>query len=120
MNNTDAIQTAIEASLSHEERLQAVVYLDDTLRPAGSAQVGDQMITMNVPYRLAFVDRRPGANWTHPARYLLISSVCNEIESVESHRPPVFGILPAAWRVVWRPTGLEDWRLMPIAPRPPD
>ena len=116
MSNTEAIQAAIEASLSQEERLHAVVYLDDTLRPAGSAQAGDQVIAMNAPYRLVFIDRAPGANWMHPARYLLISSVSNEVESVESNRPPVFGTLPAGWRVVGRPAGLEDWRLMPIAP----
>ena len=113
MNNTDAIQTAIEDKVStYKEQLHAVSYLDDTLRPAGSAQAGDQVITINAPYRLAFIDRAPGANWMHPARYLLISSD-SKIKSVESNRPPVFGILPSGWRVVWRPAGLRTGSLCP-------
>ena len=112
----DALSSAIEAQLTDEERRRAVVYLDDGLRPAGDGRAGGQAIAPGAAYRLAFIDRAPGANWMHPARYLVIDADSHEMASIDSNQPPVFGILPAGWRVVWRPAGIEDWRLMPIAP----
>jgi hypothetical protein len=120
VNSADLLPSAVEAQLTQEERLQAVVYIDDALRPAGAGQAGDHKITVAAPYWLVFIDRAPGANWMHAARYLVINSVTRDIASLESNRPPSFGRLPAGWRVLWRSAGIEDWRLMPIAPPLPD
>lgn len=119
MNSADILPSVIDAQLTQDERLGAVVYVDDALRPAGEFQSGGQTIAVPDPYWLAFVDRAPGANWMHAARYLVVNSVTGKIASIESDRPPSFGRLPAGWRVLWRSAGIEDWRLMPIASSSP-
>lgn len=115
MTSADLLRSAIEAQLTQDERLAAVVYVDDALRPAGDCRAGDRTIAVPHPHWLAFVDRAPGSNWMHAARYLVVDSVTGETTSVESDRPPSFGPLPAGWRVLRRSAGIEDWRLMPIA-----
>ncbi len=114
MDNAAFLPSAIQAQLTPEERLRAVVYIDDALRAPGHCQAGDQTITVPDPHWLAFIDRAPGANWMHATRYLLINSVTREITSIDSNRPPSFGKLSAGWRVLWRSDGAEDWGLMPI------
>ncbi len=112
MSEGDAHVAGISAALTPQERLAAVVYLDTTLREPGPASIGGREIDVDRAYFLAFIDAKPGANWMHPCRYLLIDRTGHEIDSVDSDRPPAFGALPVGWRVVLRPPDIEDWTLL--------
>lgn len=122
------VQTAIEGQpdfrsfdalivnqLTDAERARSVVYLDEQIRPPEGIAIGGSEYERSDPFVLAFVDRKPGANWMHPCRYLLIDPVTRSITSIDSDRPPLFGPLPPTWRAVWRSPGIDDWRLLPIS-----
>ena len=115
----DELDSTIITDLTPEERQHSVVYIDQHLFPAGPAQIGGQAIDVANPYVIAFIDRRPGANWMHPCRYLLIDPIDRHVVSVDSNRPPAFGRLPSGWRIVMRSPEIEDWQVMPITSGPP-
>jgi hypothetical protein len=112
LSEGDAHVAGVSAALTPQERLAAVVYLDTTEREPGRASIGGREIDVDRPYHLAFIDGKPGANWMHACRYLLIDRTGQEIASVDSDRPPAFGALPAGWRVVLRPPDIDDWTLL--------
>ncbi|MGO8670746.1 MAG: hypothetical protein ACLQVD_05200 [Capsulimonadaceae bacterium] len=113
------IGSIITSNLTDAERTRSAVYIDDNPVPAGTSMIGGTRIEIDQPYVVAFIDRNPGANWMHPCRYLLINPTDQSTVSVESDRPPVFGLLPSTWRLVWQSPGLDDWRLIQIATVPP-
>jgi len=113
-----SLDALIVGKLTDEERDKSVAYLDEQLRPAGQALIGEREYKQGVPYLVAFIDQQPGANWMHPCRYLLIDPASKTTTSINSDRPPRFGTLPPTWRVVWRSQNIEDWRLLPLS-RPP-
>ena len=104
--------------LTDAEKARSVVYLDERLRPAGQSTLGVNAVEQGDPHVVAFIDGKPGANWMHACRYLLIDPATQKITSIDSDRPPIFGPLPPTWRVVWRSHGIEDWRLLPMARGP--
>ncbi|MBV8278572.1 MAG: hypothetical protein JO170_25390 [Verrucomicrobia bacterium] len=116
MADSEALDTTIIANLTDEERRRSAVYLDKNALPAGKTTIGGRQIEVDHPYVMVFIDRNPGANWMHPCRYLLINPHTLQVTSVDSDRPPVFGVLPSSWRLVMRSPGLDDWRIIRIAP----
>jgi hypothetical protein len=110
-----ALRELVLKQLTPEERARSAAYLDNEPRPAGQTQIGGQEVQLDQARIVAFIDQRPGANWTHPCRYLLISPTTREITPVSGDRPPIFGVLPPTWRLVWRASGLADWRLLPMS-----
>jgi hypothetical protein len=110
-----ALDAAILEQLTDQEREASAVYLDMELRPPGPVSIASIDLQLDFPHVVAFIDKRPGANWMHPCRYLFIDPATRKITSRESDRPPAFGPLPPAWRNVWRAAGIEDWRLIPIS-----
>ena len=105
------------AALTPGERARCVVYMED---PAGSTgleaapAVGDH-------HRLAFVDLQPGANWMHPALWLVAptsDSSDEPVKRISTHRPPLFGPLPAGWSVIWQSPGIESWQCLALADAP--
>ena len=102
-------------NLTPEERAHSAVYLDTIACPAGQATIGGQPIDIEHPYLVAFVDRKPGANWMHPCRYLVIDPADRTFVAIESNRPPVFGPLPGGWRLIWRSPDIQDWQVLKIA-----
>jgi hypothetical protein len=117
MVNFVTLDTTIITNLNDEEREQSAAYLNENLVPAGASVIGGHRIEIDHPYVVAFIDRNPGANWMHPCRYLLLNPTGGQLISIESDRPPVFGVLPSTWRLVSRSPGLEDWRIIRIAPK---
>jgi len=116
------LAATIVSNLTPDERERSAVYLNETIHPPGTATLGMTRIEIDYPYVLAFIDRRPGANWMHPCRYLIVNPSDQALRSVDSDRPPAFGILPSTWKLIARSPGLEDWQLMKIEPvdeRPP-
>ncbi len=106
------------AELTDSERAMSVVYLDERIRPSGPGSIAGHEFKRDIPYVIAFIDQRPGANWMHPCRYLLIEPVSGRITTIVSDHPPLFGSLPPTWRAVWRSLGIDDWRLLPISGSP--
>ncbi len=113
-----SLDALILDQLTDAEKARSVVYLDERLRPAGRSVLGGSEVAQEDPYVLAFVDRKPGANWMHACRYLLIDPATKNITSIDSDRPPLFGALEPTWRVVWRSHDIDDWRLLPISRAP--
>lgn len=114
-DDSDSLDTLLHNLLTEDEQARSVVYLDEQLRTPGLINLGGQQHQQDTPYFIAFIDRKPGANWMHPCRYLLIDNVTHKITSIESDRPPLFGTLPPTWRVVWQSHAVDDWRLLPIS-----
>jgi hypothetical protein len=112
-----AERLALDA-LDDSERASAVVYLDSEPRPPGTVELpgpGAVPVHTSGPSLIAFVDRRPGANWMHDARYLLIEPHAGAVCSFPAEGPPTYGPLPPGWRVVWHPASVESWRILPLA-----
>ena len=114
MSLTDSLKAVIESSLSKDEREHAVVYVDDRVLSPGTFTLGDRECQIDYPYVTVFIDGAPGRNWMHSCRYLLIHPDGDAVTSIDSDRPPLFGILPSSWRVLICPAGLEEWKLIPI------
>jgi hypothetical protein len=120
LGDLGGLKELILEQLTGEERARSAAYLDHELRPAGRTLIAGQEVQLDQPRIVAFIDQRPGANWTHPCRYLLISPTTREITPVASDKPPVFGVLPPTWRLVWRSHDVADWRLLPMSVPPPE
>jgi hypothetical protein len=115
-----AERLALDA-LDPGERATAVLYLDFVARPPGPVELpgpGTVLLRTSEPAFLAFVDRRPGANWMHDARYLVIEPGARSVRSAPAEGPPAYGPLPPGWRVVYRPDAVEEWRVLPLAAQP--
>lgn len=93
------VRDLLAAALEATEQARGAAYLDTTPLPDGRFQ--------------AFIDRRPGANWTHEARSLLINPASGEVESTTTDRPPTFGPLPLGWQITWKAPTVEEWQLLP-------
>lgn len=62
---------------------------------------------------LVFVDQDPTANWTHPARYILLA--CDEAGQAVSipARLPPFGQTGALdWQLAYRAAAVPDWAVV--------
>lgn len=113
-SQSDLLEATIVSHLTDEERKRSAVYLNGDLSAPGVTKIGGRQMEINYSYFLVFIDRNPGANWMHSCRYLLINSDNMQVISIESDRPPLFGILPSSWQLVLRSPGLEDWQLIKI------
>ena len=111
----EALDKLILEQLTDKERARSAVYLDQDPRPAGLTLVGGGEVKVDHPHLVAFIDQRPGANWMHPCRYLLIDAVTRQCSSMDSWQPPLFGVLPPTWRAVWRSPGIADWQMLPLS-----
>jgi hypothetical protein len=115
MTDFSLVDEAVISSLTTDELEEAVVYIADEVLSPGQTFFGSEEISVGHPYLIAFIDRRPGANWMHSCRYLVIDAESHRVQSVESDRPPVFGSLPPYWRVARKAAGVEEWQLLKIS-----
>jgi hypothetical protein len=85
------------------------------MREPGDVAVGADTVHIEHPALVAFRDEMPGANWMHPCTYALIDLEAGDVvATVESDRPPYFGLLPDNWVVAADPEGRAD-----LVPPPP-
>jgi hypothetical protein len=112
----DKLDELVLGALRPDERSAAVAYVDGRAHPPGPLEIGELKTELERDAYVAFVDRAPGANWLHPARYLLVDAETGAVRDFAASRPPVFGPLPSTWRVVARGPEVEDWQLLPINP----
>lgn len=110
----EALDRLILDQLTDKERARSAVYLDENLRPPGRTVVGGQEVQLDQPHVMVFIDQRPGANWMHPCRYLLIDPATRKVTSIDSAQP-LFAVMPPTWRAVWRSPNLADWQMLPMS-----
>lgn len=98
----------VRKELSREEVTHAVAYVADNPLPAGT-HLDFPKASLDLPWKgfVVFVDREPAANWSHSARYLLISADNGEVRSIEAQLPP-FGRGQLHWRVLYQAPGIPD------------
>ena len=111
----DVALKLMHAALTAEESERAAVYMDSTLQPAGAVQAGSTTVAMDEPSCTLFIDGKPGGNWMHPCRYLLVAPATGNTRSVDAQQPPAFGPLPPSWSLLWRAPAVEDWQLLPLS-----
>jgi len=105
-------QTALK-TLSAEERRSGALYLDvQELVPGTTVKIDSKEIRVRRKTAVAFVDREPGVNWGHSARYLLIDLENGEIESIEAQFPPFLRKVPKTLRLVWKGESVPDWTVV--------
>lgn len=105
------------AALTAEEKVRAAVYLNTDERQPGVLQVGAASVDVAAPYLLVFIDDKPGANWAHACRYLVLDLTTGTTTSIAAEMPPVHGPLSSSWRLLWQAPGTESWQLLPLTSR---
>jgi hypothetical protein len=104
------LEQAAIASLSEDERSQAVVYMSDrVLEPGDELEVDGRRVQVDAPTVVAFADLEPGVNWGHRSRYLLIDRDSGSVRAVEAQFPPFLRGLPPDLKVVYQAEGVPDW-----------
>jgi hypothetical protein len=100
---------ALIAQLTEEERRGVVVYAAERRLLAGTQiQFPGTRIEVSINSYLGFIDREPGANWGHPARYVIVSQEDGEIHSLETRLPPFRSEENLRWRVVFQSPSVPD------------
>lgn len=108
LGDDDLLDTLI-GELGESERRGAVVYI--AVEPVRAGQrVTAPGVAIDVPWDavLAFVDREPMANWSHSARYVLLSRQTGEAASIEASLPPFGSAGGQRWRVARKPPSVPD------------
>jgi len=97
------------SQLTEDERLGGVAYAAESRMPAGT-QIRFPTIRIEVPTDsyLGFIDREPGANWGHSARYLIVDSETGKIHSQEARFPPFRKGDSLHWRVIHKAPSVPD------------
>lgn len=103
------LRVLILALLSKDELENAVVYESSTPVPSGRLKIPPNELEVPWDAQLAFVDRKPGANWGHSSRYILLNPETGEILSAESRFPPFQGNAMAGWRTIYKGATAPDW-----------
>lgn len=104
---TDAFQqraAALADRLTPDERANAIAYLAEPAAAAGT-RLTLPGVDLTPPEEawVAFVDQDPGANWGHPARYLLLARRGGaELLSVPARLPPFGAGAFLRWRLAYR------------------
>jgi hypothetical protein len=108
LSEDDLIEVLLR-ELKESEREGAVIYLTVEPVSAGVAvNVPGLEIQVHWDAMLAFVDREPMANWSHSSRYVLLSRLTGELESIEARLPPFGAAARRQWRVVRKPQSVPD------------
>jgi len=87
----------------------AVYVLAFPLHGGVPVEINRQSITPDKNAQLIFVDLKPGANWAHPCRYILIDD--NGSHSFDSSFPPDIN----NYRLLLKGSNVENWMLLTTA-----
>ncbi len=97
------------AQLTEDERREGVAYAAEEQLPAGSQiQFPGTRIDAITDSYVGFIDREPGANWGHSARYVIVSGENGEIRSLEVRQPPFGSEAGLRWRVAYQAPSVPD------------
>jgi hypothetical protein len=95
--------------LTPDERQHAVAYAVEAPIQAGAKlELPGVELDVTAESFLVFVDRQPGANWGHPARYLLIARTGSDVRSVEARLPPFRPGGGLKWCVLYKAPSVSD------------
>jgi len=97
------------AQLTEQERRECVAYAADRRLPAGTRiQFPGAVVELKTNSYVGFIDREPGANWGHPARYLIVGEEGSDRRSVEVRLPPFGSRVNLFWRLVYKAPSVPD------------
>src|SRR5262245_48224778 len=104
----DDFVKALIAGLTEDERQGAVAYVaEEQLRAGSQTQFPGAPIQVPTDSYLGFIDREPGANWGHAARYVIVDRQSGESRSQAARLPP-FRSGDQHWRVVYQAPSVPD------------
>ena len=92
------------------EREQGAAYLYARLL-LSTDRLSFPHVLIEIPWdqaALAFIDRQPDANWSHPARYVLVDLVRGASRSYDASFPPFQPAQPGDWRLLYRAPGVPE------------
>jgi hypothetical protein len=106
----DQISELVLNSLTPEERLSSVVYLEERVLPQDAVlEVDGEQVRMPWPAVKVFVDLEPTANWGHDCRYVLVNAESGELCTIDARFPPFLHGVPDGLRVVLKGEDVPEW-----------
>jgi len=100
-------------TLSVEERERTIIYYDEQEIPRGSKiRLGHSDIEVPWNATVVFIDLRPGANWGHECRYILINNKSKEIKTTPADMPPFLKEVPPTLHLLWLGIKAPRWAVM--------
>ena len=105
----DGFITLLKSLLTEEERQGCLAYvLDQSLGEGETIQFPGIRVETEAKAYLGFIDRQPGANWAHPARYVLARLDNGAVQSLAARLPPFQSGSDLRWRLVYQGPGVPD------------
>jgi hypothetical protein len=97
------------AQLTEDERRGGVAYaVEQPLLAGTQVQFPGTRIKAPADSYLGFIDREPGANWGHSARYVVVSQENGDIRSLQARLPPFGSGEDLRWCVVYQAPSVPD------------
>ncbi|MDQ1723519.1 MAG: hypothetical protein QOG52_547 [Frankiaceae bacterium] len=110
-----ALERALLDELPEQDRSSSVVYSDGVVHPPHTRlTLAGRELSAPEEFLVCFVDEVPGANWSHPCRYVTVTAAAAR-QDTPALWPPEMGRLPAPWRLLYRPDDVPEWQVMPTA-----
>jgi len=95
--------------LTDEERQGCLAYAaEQPLGKGGIIQFPGTRVEAAARAYLGFIDCDPGANWGHPARYVIANMESGETQSLAARLPPFQSGKDLRWRLVYQGPGVPD------------
>ena len=103
------VSAAILDALTPQERQGAIVYVaEKPLVDGPELTAGGGAVAIGIETVVVFVDPTPLANWSHPARYLLVDDETQDIRSIPDSVPPFRVDNAQMWRVFYKAPDVPD------------
>ena len=108
--NWKALEAEVIASLSQNEREEAIAYIEQRVIPVGEILpwAGIQR-SFDESVVIAFVDLEPALNWTHCGRYLVLGLEGGIFQKIDVDRPPFLTHVSPHLRVIYRGSQAPEW-----------
>jgi len=106
----DQIADVVLAQVPEERRSHSVVYLDRTLKPAGSeVELDFKRLRLDAPTAIGFIDLDPEMNWGHACRYVLVNAETGQHHNIEAHFPPFLRQTIPSLIMLFKGDKIPDW-----------
>lgn len=108
--NWKALEAEVIASLSQNEREEAIAYIEQRVIPVGEVlSWGGIQLSFDESVVIAFVDLEPALNWTHRGRYLVLDPEGGIRQKLDVERPPFLTHVSSHLRVIYRGSQAPEW-----------
>ncbi len=107
--SNERLEEIVVENLTPDERRGGVVYVSGS-RLAAGAELAGPGASIDAPHDafVAFVDGAALANWSHPARYVLVDPETGDVKSFGVQFPPRRDDPAFQWRVAYRAPSVPD------------